>query len=122
MKGTAVAILDENGRLLLLKRSTKAHWMPGKWGLPGGKTEKGETTEQCAMRETLEETQLHVDNLVLLPEFRTAEVDIFYAPTYNGQVVLDFEHDDHAWVTPAEVKGYETTPRISSIFKRVREL
>ena len=53
MVGAAVLVLDEQDRLLMMKRSDS-----GCWGLPGGATEPGEVVENAAKRETLEETNL----------------------------------------------------------------
>lgn len=39
-----------------------------KFGLPGGKVEMGETPKQAAIRETFEETGVHVDKCVYLYE------------------------------------------------------
>lgn len=44
-----------NGNRLLLKEASRGI-SKGKWNGPGGKFEKGETPEQCAIRETFEET------------------------------------------------------------------
>ena len=41
-------------RLLLIKRG--GHPFRGRWALPGGFLQRGETVEQCALRETQEET------------------------------------------------------------------
>ena len=54
-----VALLDSAGRVLLL-RDTDAEW-GGYWYLPGGRIEEGETPEDAARREVLEEIGLAVD-------------------------------------------------------------
>jgi len=53
----AGVILTEGGRVLLVKRryDPRAGW----WCLPAGFMEAGETPEQTALRELLEETGLH---------------------------------------------------------------
>ena len=48
-------IFDDQGRLLLQKRADN-----GFWALPGGTIDIGETVEQGAIREVLEETGLRV--------------------------------------------------------------
>ena len=49
-------VLNDEGKLLMIFRR-------GKWDLPKGKFEKGETIETCAEREILEETGLIKVNL-----------------------------------------------------------
>lgn len=44
-------VLNEKGELLMIFRR-------GKWDLPKGKLDKGETIEHCALREVMEETGL----------------------------------------------------------------
>ncbi|KAK9802699.1 hypothetical protein WJX73_008493 [Symbiochloris irregularis] len=46
---------------VLLARRAKAPGI-GSWAFPGGSQEIGETVQQCAVRETLEETGLHIRN------------------------------------------------------------
>ena len=116
MKGSAVAILDDDSNMLLLLRSAKSRWMPKKWGLPGGKVEAGEEPAETAIRETKEETSLNIQNLIYLKDFSNKAVDLFYTPVYDGDVQIDFEHDDYEWVSRAEVEQYDTTPRIVEIF------
>ena len=55
-KPTATLICPKNDSILLVKRAKE----PGKglWGLPGGFIERGETPEDGAERELLEETNL----------------------------------------------------------------
>ena len=45
------AVIDEDGRILLIKRADNK-----KWAMPGGALEVGETAAEGAARETLEET------------------------------------------------------------------
>ena len=45
------AVIDENGRILLIKRADNK-----KWAMPGGALEVGETPAEGAARETIEET------------------------------------------------------------------
>ena len=116
MKGSAVAILDDDSNMLLLLRSEKSRWMPKKWGLPGGKIESGETAEEAVIRETKEEASLNIQNLTYLKDLSNKSVDLFYTTSYDGNVQIDFEHDDCEWVSRAYVEQYDTTPRIVEIF------
>ena len=60
-EATLVEIID--GGRLLLKRATRGI-SKDKWNGPGGKIDEGETPEECARRETLEETGLQVGHLL----------------------------------------------------------
>lgn len=59
--------------VLLIKRSDKSEAYPNCWAFPGGFLDKGESLEQCAVRELKEETGLAAP--MLLP------IGIFSAPT-----------------------------------------
>jgi 8-oxo-dGTP diphosphatase len=51
-------VRDGEGRLLLVRRGREPG--RGRWSLPGGRVEPGETAAQAAVREVREETGLHV--------------------------------------------------------------
>ncbi|MEE3486613.1 MAG: 8-oxo-dGTP diphosphatase [Bulleidia sp.] len=64
MQESSCVYLINDGKWLLLYRNVKANDVNhGKWIGVGGKKEAGETMEQCARREFLEETGLTLLNL-----------------------------------------------------------
>ena len=56
---TSLAVVFCGDKILLIKRSKEPSL--GKWSLPGGRIELGETVVAAAKRETLEETQVEID-------------------------------------------------------------
>ncbi|MDG6108656.1 NUDIX domain-containing protein [Dactylosporangium aurantiacum] len=58
-----VLLVDPSGAVLMQHRDAEAPVSPNQWSLPGGHIEPGETPEQAAHRELLEETGLTVDEL-----------------------------------------------------------
>lgn len=83
--GSTVIIVNEKKEILLQKRKTTSY---GKWGLPGGLMELGESTEDTARREVFEETGLTIGKLNLIDIFsgrdsfiRVPNGDEFYAVT-----------------------------------------
>ena len=117
--GSIVIILREDDSVLLLKRPTWIKWGAGKWAFPGGKLEKGETPQQAAIRETEEETQLKVRNLKPVKICLDKPVTTYYTRDYTGSVVIDWEHDDWAWVLHADVATYDLAPQVLEMYNWV---
>ena len=78
--GTAVVVFNERGEVLLQERADG-----GFWGLPGGWVDVGESVEQCGVRETLEETGVHVRVLRLIGVYSDPKNSIMSYP--DGRVV-----------------------------------
>lgn len=75
-------VFDEQERLLLVKRANPP--AQGKWSLPGGRLESGETSEDGVVREVREETGLDVK---VVREVGTIQRD---APSGDTYVIRDF--------------------------------
>lgn len=104
-------IRDEAGNLLLV-RTRK--WS-GKYGIPGGKIEYGETMEAAFAREAREETGLSVRDIEFALVQDCVEHPEFYRPRHfilvnflarvdgvNPPVRLNHESDAYLWAAPAE--------------------
>lgn len=81
--GASVILEDEQGRVLLQKR-TDNHC----WGYPGGSTELDERVEDAASRELLEETGLTAKQLELFGVFSGPELHYVYP---NGDEVSNID-------------------------------
>ena len=71
--GVGVLLLNGENQILLGRRKN-AHG-ESTWGPPGGHLEFGESFEACAIRETLEETGVAIEN----PRFFAMSNDVFKA-------------------------------------------
>jgi 8-oxo-dGTP diphosphatase len=87
--GLAV-IVERDGKVLLLKR--KGSHGEGTWAPPGGHVEFGESLEECAARETLEETGVLIGDV----EFIAITNDLFPS---------EQKHYLTVWVQAAYVSG-----------------
>lgn len=83
--GTGVWVV-RNGKVLLGYRTWKH--APNTWSPPGGKLELYETPEVCAVRETLEETGIKVENV----RFITFTNDV-YEEVQQHYITLHFVAD-----------------------------
>lgn len=99
--GCGAAILDDQGRLLLVKRvkpPEAAHW-----GVPGGKLDWGEAARTCAEREILEELGVRiVAGPVLAVTDMIADDYHWVAITYRterfeGEPVIQEDHALSEW-------------------------
>jgi mutator protein MutT len=58
--GVGAVILDEAGRVLLLRRGARARTAQGMWACPGGALAAGETLQEAIVREVQEECGLAI--------------------------------------------------------------
>lgn len=94
--------IGEEFRYLLIKNKRSNHW-----GFPKGHMERGETREQTAKREVLEETGLHIhiyDGFCSESQYKIGSkiekrVDVFLASTKDTNTVIQKEEiEDYIWL------------------------
>jgi 8-oxo-dGTP diphosphatase len=74
MRPTTVdSVIIEDEKVLLIKR--KFNPFKGKWALPGGFVDEGETVEEAVERETMEETGVKVKIVKLIGVYSKPERD-----------------------------------------------
>ena len=105
-------IMNQQGKILLLQRSYQDDFMPGKWGLPGGKIELGESPIDAAARETWEETGLDLrGKLVPLKMIEKEDCEInYFQAVYNEPTPFILDNDEHyrmQWVGMDELGNYD---------------
>jgi ADP-ribose pyrophosphatase YjhB (NUDIX family) len=111
--GTTAVVPDGEGRILLQRREDD-----GRWGLPGGWLDPGETPEQGIVREVLEETGIVVEverlvvvmpKLARLPSGPHSMVGLTYlCRATSGELRGDHESLEVAWRAPAEIVEWHT--------------
>jgi 8-oxo-dGTP diphosphatase len=109
----AVIVTNKDGKILIMKRSSKKKTDPNKWGLPAGGVIGRESLEQTAIRETFEETGLKIRNLKKGPMIQVKvpggvhQLNYFLSSTDVIEVKLNPEHSGYKWVKPVEALNYE---------------
>lgn len=113
IKAAGGLVINDHGGILMIYRR-------GKWDLPKGKFEQGETVEKCAKREVMEETGLSKLNLKkpLIISYHTyseskeyylKETHWFLFEAPSGQKVVPQKEEDITkaqWVDPADLPNY----------------
>jgi len=121
-----VVILDNDGRIIMLKRNAQRRTSPNKWQTPSGFMKEGESAEEAVLREVWEETSLSgtikksgsvfevVDNWarwIIVPFLISVKTD---------KVIIDSkEHSEFRWVKVDEISTFECVKGIDKDLKSV---
>lgn len=115
------AVIQKNGKFLLLKRATKSY--PGLWDFAGGKDEPGETPEQSVKREVKEETAFDIapGPEVKTRHYQDEKFDLrfhyFVPEIISGEFKISPDHSDFKWLTREEINYLELHPAVKEYFK-----
>ncbi len=94
-----ICFIRQGDNILLINRE-KPSWM-GSWNGVGGKLEKGETPEECILREVLEETSIRLQNVEYKGVVTWVEDGIFSGGMYA--FVADIPKN-FSYITPKKVR------------------
>lgn len=115
--GVSNIFVDENGHLLLMKRSDDCTTFPGYWGLVGGYVDPGETPEEGAIREAKEEIGVEIEVIKFVGRYYNTPhphyKNVIGLPHYS-KIVSGTPHpaqpeecSDVRWFFPEEIRAME---------------
>jgi ADP-ribose pyrophosphatase YjhB (NUDIX family) len=126
----ASAALIDGDKVLLIQRTQPPY--QHHWTLPGGRSESGETGEQCATREAREELGLEITDLRLVqtthwiqsPSIigtdpgRTWRLAVFTTQTFEGTITPSDEISDYRWVPLDQLGELRTTGGLADVLAK----
>jgi mutator protein MutT len=126
------AIIVQSGRVVLVKRRFEP--LAGRWSIPGGAVEAGETLEDCVTREMAEETGFVVevgpvvdvlDRITRDEEGRVLYhfvlIDYLCWPV-GGELRAGSDVAEAALAEPSELTQYALTERAVAVIERALEM
>lgn len=127
------ALIINNGKALILKESaSKDGTQTGRFGLPGGRLNMGESWSDALKREVLEECGLliTIKDPLLVDEWRPVVrgehwqiVGIFFLATSDmDNVTLSDEHESYEWIHPGDYEQYNLIENEKAVFKKYLEI
>ena len=126
------SVVVDSGRVALVRRSKEP--LKGKWSIPGGALEIGETLRECAAREAREETGLEVEVEEILEVFDSIHPDRdgraqyhyvlidFLCRPVGGELCAGGDAVDARWVAAGELAALDLSPNAIRIISRAFEL
>jgi mutator protein MutT len=128
---TKALIINDDGRVLLLRKGNddaRHSGHSGRYNLPGGKIDPGETIADALAREVHEETGLIIGGGEYHPFYagdwrpvvRGVQLQIigmfFVCRAWSGEVVLNDEHDALLWIDAQTMRDFDIlTPEDEAI-------
>ena len=133
MRSTKIvtSFIQNDQKLLILKRSNKVKTMKGLWAGISGIIEKNEAPLTRAKIEIYEETGISEDKIRLIknaeklrvhsPQYENHEWEIFpfLFEAKNPDIKLNWENSKYTWITIDELKNYNTVPSLEKVLQKL---
>jgi len=125
------SFIQDEQKLLILKRSNKVKTMKGLWAGISGIIEKNETPLTRAKIEIFEETGISEDKIRFIkaaeklrvnsPQYENHEWEIFpfLFEAKNPNIKLNWENSKYIWITIDELKNYNTVPSLEKVLQNL---
>ena len=126
MIDVTAAIIVQSGKVLAARRKPGKH-LSGYWEFPGGKIEKGESPEECLVRELSEELgiEVRVNAFIGESKFDYGNKYIRLLAYKVEHVSGDFkllDHDEIRWLAMCELDDLEWAPADLPIIKQYKAI
>ncbi len=122
------AVVFKDGKILTIKRGQEPS--KGKWSIPGGRIELGETAQEAGIREVREECSIEVEiervldaaNNIIRDEdgrikYHYVIIDLL-ARYVSGEIRAQSDAEECKWVTPQELVELDLTPMLREMLTR----
>jgi len=125
MNEVTAAIIRDKDKILICQRAADDECAL-LWEFPGGKREKGETLEECIMREIYEELELNIKILGVFAKsiyhFQGNKIHftVYNAEIIGGKLKLNV-HNAAEWVTVGELDKYKFMPADIEFVNKLKE-
>jgi 8-oxo-dGTP diphosphatase len=120
-------VFDGAGRLLLVRRAREPG--RGRWSIPGGRVEAGETDHRALIREVAEETGLAVEVIRLLghvhrdaPGAAVFDIYDYYCRPTGGTLAAGDDAEETRWCDADTVTSLPLVPGLLDALTRWRSL
>lgn len=115
-------IILKKDKILLIKRAENEDSHKGKWSVPGGGLEEGETQEEALRREINEEL---ASEILWFKPFRSFEYQMpkrlvkatYFYGDIKGDIKLSEEHSEFNWFSFKEIKNLDVAYNQKEILK-----
>ena len=125
------SFIQDEQKLLILRRSNQVKTMKGLWAGISGIIEKNEPPLTRAKIEIYEETGISEDKIRLIknaaklrihsPQYENHELEIFpfLFEAKNPDIKLNWENSEYTWITINELKNYNTVPSLEKVLQNL---